>query len=144
MRGRCDHQVPLSLHRECEEAGKAGHYWQENPNGAAITHCARLWLLLPPVRSWDSSFSPSFSKEDAGKPWVPLTLVYICLPAAFLHREAGMEMESWKAAAWEGCSLFDHLLILLYMGEVGAPSSPHPGEHPVVLFSTEQRFLSLL
>lgn len=67
---------------------------------------------------------------------------WFCLPAAFLHREAVLEMESWKAAAWEGCSLFDHLLSLPYMGEVGASSSPHPDEHPVVLFSTEERYCS--
>lgn len=130
--------APRGMRGDC----KAGHGGQEKPNRAAITHCVWLWILLPAVRSWDSSFSPSFSKEDAGKPWVPLTLVYICLPAAFLHREAGVEMESWKPAAWEGCSLFDHLLILPYMREVGASSNPHLDEHPVVLFSTEERFCS--
>lgn len=42
MRGRCDQQVPLSLHGEYEE-----NVTLAKPNRAAITHCVRLWVVLP-------------------------------------------------------------------------------------------------
>lgn len=146
MRGGCDHQVPLSLHREYEVALRPGIVCRKSQN-RHNSFCPSL--DFPTGYSWDSSLSSPFSKGDAGKPPTAENRGYRSPQSKFqfsssFFAQGGRDVDR-KLLLGEAVASFTISSFCCTWEKLVLPPAHVPSgrdERTVVLLSTEQRFCS--